>query len=175
MKRYGSTRTVGIAFLMMFSLSAMAVAQGRSTADLEKDLRLQPYLYASYGAFPSGAGGTGTYGAGFGTDYLVYEGLGVGAEVTAFGNNAFGFGVASFNASYHFTGLIRRSSRLVPFIKAGIGSGGEFGYGGVAMVNFGGGVNLWKLDGAAVRLELVDRFPLDGGDHHVSIQMGITF
>ena len=84
------------------------------------------------------------------------------------------FSVLSVSPSYHF---IRASSRVVPFVKAGIGTGGvlEYGSGGVGFASFGGGVNLWKLGGSALRIEVVDRFPLDGGDHHINVQLGLTF
>lgn len=139
---------------------------------LDEDLRVQPYLFGSVGAFPSGAGGPVTYGFGFGMDFLAYRGLGLGGSAVLFGNDTFGFGVASLDASYHF---VEVSGRAIPFVKAGIGTGGEIGYGGVTFLSFGGGVNLWKLDGAAIRLEVMDRFPADGGDHHISLQIGLTF
>ena len=168
-----STMMTGLGLLVALSMSSVVQAQAFSAADsFEQDLRSQPYLYGSVGAFPSGAGGGATFGFGLGMDFLAYKGLGFGGDLAVFGNNTFGFGVASFTTSYHF---IPASSRLVPFVKAGIGTGGELGYGGVTFASFGGGVNLWKIDGAAFRIEVMDRFPTDGGDHHINVQFGITF
>jgi hypothetical protein len=137
----------------------------------EQDLRSQPFVYGSVGAFPSGAGGGATFGFGVGMDFLVKKGLGLGGDLALFGNSTFGFGVASFIGSYHF---VRSSSDIVPFVQAGIGTGGEIGE-NVAFASFGGGVNLWKIDGAAIRIEVMDRFPTSGGDHHVNLQLGLTF
>jgi hypothetical protein len=80
--------------------------------------------------------------------------------------------VASLNVSYHF---IPGSSRFIPFVKAGIGSCGELGGGGVAIGTVGGGVNLWSLKGAAFRIEVLDRFAIEGGDHHIGVHFGVTF
>lgn len=158
----------GCVLLVTLSMSSLAAAQD----SFEEDLRSQPFLYGSVGAFPSGAGGSVTYGLGFGIDFLAYEGLGLGGDVVAFGNNSFAFGIASLTTSYHF---VPRRSRVVPFVKAGIGAGGELGYDGVSFASFGGGVNLWKLDGKAFRIEVVDHFPTSGGDHHINVQLGVTF
>ena len=164
-------------FITKASLTAVLVlattSLARAQADaFDEDLKSQPFVYGSVGAFPSGAGGTTTYGFGGGMDFLAYRGLGVGADFVIFGNQSFGFGVATANGSYHF---VPRTSRLVPFVKAGVGAGGEGGNGGVSFGSFGGGVNVWNLNGAAIRIEVVDRFPLSGGDHHFSLQVGVTF
>lgn len=174
MMTYRSIALSGFMWVVASSVSSVVAAQETpSRADsFEHDLRSQPYLYGSIGGFPSGAGGPVTYGLGFGVDFLAYKGLGLGGDVVVFGNQTFSFGVASLTTSYHF---VPPSSRLVPFVKAGFGSGGEMGYGGVVFAGFGGGVNLWRLDGAAIRIEIMDRFPTDGGDHHISLQLGITF
>jgi len=159
--------------LGLFTTLAMSVTATAQPPDsFRKDLRFQPFVYGSLGAFSSGAGGGGTYGFGGGVDWLVAKGLGLGGDVVLFGNDTFAFGVASLNVSYHF---IPTSRRIVPFIKAGIGSGGEVGYGGVSIGTIGGGVNLWSSRGVAVRIELLDRFPIEGGDHHIGAQLGLTF
>ena len=168
---YRSAVVMGIILVVVLSASSVVSAQ-ESDASFREDLRVQPYLTGSIGAFPSGAGGGLTYGLGFGADFLAVGGLGFGGDLAIFGSNAYGFSVLSFNTSYHF---IRESSRLVPFIKGGIGTGGEVGYGGVTFGSFGGGVNLWNLGGSAVRIEVVDHFPIEGGDHHLNVQLGLTF
>lgn len=161
-----------IALGLFATLSVSSTLNAQQVDSFREDLRFQPFLYGSAGAFPSGSGGGGTFGLGGGMDFLVHNGLGLGGDVVLFGNNTFGFGVASLNVSYHF---IPGSSRIIPFVKAGIGSGGELGYGGVAIGTVGGGVNLWSLRGVAIRIEVLDRFPTGGGDHHISAQFGVTF
>jgi hypothetical protein len=169
MRIYGKSLIV-LGMLTALAMSATATAQPADS--FRKDLRFQPFVYGSLGGFPSGAGGGGTFGFGGGVDWLVANGLGLGGDIVLFGNNTFGFGVASVNASYHF---IPSRSRIVPFVKAGIGSGGELGEGGVSIGTIGGGVNLWSSRGMAVRIEVLDRFPIEGGDHHIAAQLGITF
>lgn len=138
---------------------------------LAEDLKLQPFIYGAVGGFPSGSGGSVTYGGGGGVDGLLYEGLALGGDLSIFGNGTFSFAVAVFNVSYHF---MVGESRSVPFIKAGFGAGGEGGA-GVGFFSFGGGVNLWSNHGRAFRLEVVDRFPAEGGDHHINAQFGLTW
>jgi len=169
--KYRSTVVMGIILAVALAASSVVSAQ-ESSASFRDDLRSQPALTGSIGAFPSGAAGGTTYGYGFGMDYLVVDGFGLGGDIAVFGGSSFGFGVLSFSPSYHF---IRESSRVVPFVKAGIGTGGEIGYGGVGIASFGGGLNLWKLGGSALRIEIVDRFPIEGGDHHINVQAGLTF
>lgn len=169
--KYRASLTMGLVLAIALSASSVSSAQG-SGSSFREDLRSQPFLTGSIGAFPSGAGGALTYGLGFGADFLAFEGLGLGGDLAIFGSNAYGFSVLSFNTSYHF---IRESSRVVPFFKGGIGTGGEVGYGGVTFGSFGGGVNLWNLGGSALRIEVVDRFPIEGGDHHINVQLGLTF
>lgn len=169
--KYRSTVVTGVIVAVVSAASSVVSAQ-ESSASFREDLRSQPSLTGSIGAFPSGAAGGTTYGYGLGWDYLVAHGFGLGGDIAVFGGGSFGFGVMSFNPSYHF---IRESSRVVPFVKGGIGTGGAIGYGGVTFASFGGGLNLWKLGGSALRMEVVDRFPLEGGDHHVNVQLGLTF
>lgn len=159
-------RTAGSVLLGVFLVTAPAAAQ----ESFEEDFRSQPYVFGALGGFPSGRGGGTTIGVGGGMDYLVGGALGVGGELIVFGNGSFAFSVASLNASYHFV----PNERFTPFVRAGIGAGGELGY-AVAFGTVGVGVNLWRLTGAAIRLEVVDRFPLEGGDHHAAVQVGITF
>ena len=157
----------GLTVVALVSLSGFAAAE-----TVEEDMRAQPYVYTAFGAFSSGAGGSATWGVGAGMDFLMRGGFGLGGEVVGFGNQSYGFAIAALNASYHFA---PSANQLSPFVKVGFGTGGEIGYGGVSFVNVGGGVNLWKLSGAAIRIEALDRFPAEGGDHHVSVQLGVTF
>ena len=135
------------------------------------DLKTQPFIYGSIGAFTSGAGGGVTVGAGGGLDWLAYEGLGLGFDLVVFGSSSYSFAVASVDVSYHF---IPGSGRIVPFVVAGIGAGGEGGS-SVTIASFGGGLNLWTGRGLALRAEVRARVPAEGGDTHVSAQLGITF
>jgi len=157
----------GFTAAALLSMCAFTAAE-----TIEEDMRAQPYFYTALGAFPSGSGGSSTWGIGAGMDFLMRGGFGLGGEVVGFGNQNYGFAIAALNASYHFA---PSGQQLSPFVKVGFGTGGEVGYGGVSFVNVGGGVNLWKLSGAAIRIEALDRFPTQGGAHHVSVQLGLTF
>lgn len=169
-----SPRVVGIVSLL-FCLLLMPVPCGAEenegdVLDLE-DLKLQPYLYGTIGGFPSGSGGGMTLGFGGGMDWLVYEGLGLGFDVVVFGNDTFGFALASFDVSYQF---ISKRRRFVPFVLAGVGAGGEGGS-AVTIVSLGGSVNLWTARGMAFRVAVRGRVPADGGDVNVGAEIGVTF
>ena len=150
--------------VMLFGVEAGA------QESIQERAKVMPFLYGSIGGFPSGSGGSVTYGGGGGADFLAAGGVGVGGELAVFGNDTFSFAVATAHGSYHFLS----DHRAVPFVKAGFGLGGEAGS-AVAFLAFGGGVNLWTDGGRAFRIELVDRFPAEGGDHHLNVQLGLTW
>jgi hypothetical protein len=157
---------------MPWVLLAVFVASPLVAQDLDRDdLRTQPYIYGGVGAFPSGAGGGATFGFGGGADWLVYRGLGIGVDATIFGNDVYSFFVGSLDISYH---IIPSSGRLVPFVVAGIGFGGEGGS-SVGIASLGAGVNVWTAKGMAVRIQVRARVPTEGGDTHVGAEIGLTF
>jgi len=108
-------------------------------------------------------GGTNT---GFGGELLGRKGLGVGIEL-GYGAPDWSFsgdgavGVGSVNGSYHFFGG-RTRRRVDPFVSGGyslyFGQRTTFQSG----FNVGGGVNLWFIKHAALRLEIRDQ---DGINH----------
>jgi hypothetical protein len=115
--------------------------------------------------------GGATFGFGGGADWLVYRGLGIGVDATIFGNDVYSFFVGSLDISYH---IIPSSGRLVPFVVAGIGFGGEGGS-SVGIASLGAGVNVWTAKGMAVRIQVRARVPTEGGDTHVGAEIGLTF
>jgi hypothetical protein len=121
-----------------------------------------------------------------GGEGFLYKGLGLGAEVGyawwgGFYNKAY---VGSVDMSYHFR---RRTPRrgVDPFVLGGFTLYAPTMHGdrGTAAGNCGGGVNLWVIAHAALRLEVRDHIngtsgygPSFGpGSHYASFRFGITF
>jgi hypothetical protein len=120
---------------------------------------------------------------GFGGEGFLVKGFGIGVEV---GWAYWGGGVegqawtASGDVSYHF----RRSAprgRVDPFVLVGITGYFPTSHGarGAPAGNFGGGVNIWLRERAALRLEVRDHVSDNGrfgpGNHYLSLRVGVTF
>jgi hypothetical protein len=122
---------------------------------------------------------------GFGGEVLVRKGVGVGVELgyagpdwSFSGNGAIGIGSA--NGSYHFFGTKSRS-RVDPFATGGyslyFGQRTTFKSG----FNFGGGVNIWVVKHAALRLEVRGQGGINTFDgfsqftHYAAFRFGMTF
>jgi hypothetical protein len=109
---------------------------------------------------------------GGGGEALVVGGLGVGAELGYFAPTSQpgdGLGILSVNPSYHF----KNSSRAVPFVTGGFSlafRGGSSGGG-----NFGGGVQYWFSDRAALRVEFRDHIFSSDSPHFYSVRVGLSF
>jgi hypothetical protein len=127
-------------------------------------------------------GGTNT---GFGGEVLVRKGVGVvvelgyaGPDWSFSGNGA--IGVGSANGSYHFFGNKSRR-RIDPFATGGyslyFGQRTTFTSG----FNFGGGVNIWVLKHAALRLEIRGQGGINDFQgfsqftHYAAFRFGMTF
>jgi hypothetical protein len=122
---------------------------------------------------------------GFGGEGFLGEGLGVGAEVgyAHWGGSGLDAWIASGDFSYHFRPSAPRGG-VDPFVLAG---GTMFaptakGNGrGLPGGNFGGGVNIWLTERAALRLEVRDHVnagrwgPPAPADHYISFRVGVTF
>ncbi|OFV94609.1 MAG: hypothetical protein A3F68_11130 [Acidobacteria bacterium RIFCSPLOWO2_12_FULL_54_10] len=111
---------------------------------------------------------------------LLYKGFGAGADVGyLFPKESFGegFGLLSTNGSYHFfTG--REEQKVVPFVTAGHSL--AFREGTANLFNFGGGVDFWMTQKAALRLEMRDHVWPGGDDccnptaHLILFKVGIV-
>jgi hypothetical protein len=127
-------------------------------------------------------GGTNT---GFGGEVIAHDRIGVGIELgyagpdwSFSGNGA--VGVGSANGSYHFFGTNTRR-RFDPFATGGyslyFGQRTTFQSG----YNLGGGLNIWLLKHAAVRLEVREQAGINRFDgfsqfnHYTAFRFGMTF
>jgi len=107
------------------------------------------------GAFAEGER-AGVLHFGGGGEGRIYKGLSAGAELGYLHpTKSFkdGFGLLSTNGSYHFW-TSSTSQRVVPFLTAGYSL--AFRDGTANLANFGGGVDYWFHDHAALRLEIRD-------------------
>ncbi|HET7214708.1 MAG TPA: hypothetical protein VFL79_14035 [Terriglobia bacterium] len=121
---------------------------------------------------------------GFGGEGFFYKGLGAGAEIgyarwgpnNFLNNEAF---ILSGDLSYHF-GRRALRGQVDPFVLIGPSAYLPTSHGRGALVgNFGGGVNVWLAQHAALRLEIRDYVnPSENGwpgPHSASFRFGITF
>jgi len=118
---------------------------------------------------------------GFGGEGFLYEGLAAGAELgyvhaAPYAADAW---IASGDVSYHFRRRATRSG-VDPFVLGGITGFFPTSTGrGAPAGNFGGGVNVWLTEHAALRLEVRDHVNTVGtdypGPHYVSFRFGVTF
>jgi opacity protein-like surface antigen len=122
---------------------------------------------------------------GFGGEVLFHKGVGVGIELGyagdwSFSGNGSAVGVGSLDASYHFIGNKSRR-RVEPFATGGY----SLYYGERTTTqsgfNLGGGVNLWVIKHAALRLEVRYQGGINGFhgysqfNHFVALRVGMTF
>lgn len=131
--------------------------------------------------FGEGATSPATVHLGIGGEGFVYRGLGVGAEVGYAGPwsdfTANGVGLSSAGLSYHFRPS-REHPRVEPFVTTGYTL--FFRHGTASGVNFGGGVNIWLKEHAALRLEVRDNanglgsLTPAGYQHFVAFRIGVT-
>ena len=122
---------------------------------------------------------------GFGGEVLIDKGVGVGVEL-GYGGPDWSFdgggavGVGSIDATYHFFGNKSRR-RVEPFATGGY----SLYYGQRTTTqngfNLGGGVNIWVIKHAALRLEVRDQGGINGFhgysqfNHYVAFRFGMTF
>ena len=135
--------------------------------------RGQGYLFIAPGMYIGNADSIAILHVGGGGEFLVYRGLGVGAEVGAIGalqESRDGLGLFSANGSYHFS----RLRKLSPFLSGGYSIVG--GNGQRNLVNFGGGVNYWLRERIGLRLEFRDHVYADGtGRQLLGFRVGFAF
>jgi hypothetical protein len=164
------------AFFLVLFLSSAAHSQASSgTTSSEKSLlhRAQGYLFVAPGAYNGYGGTTATLHIGGGGEAMVYQGLGVGAEVgaiSALQDSGGGLGLFSANGSYHFS----RQNKISPFLTGGYSF--VFGNGSRNLANFGGGINYWIREKIGLRIEFRDHVYADGsGRHLLGIRVGLAF
>ena len=124
-----------------------------------------PYRGQGYGFFGLGTGLNDYHPvaeqAGFGGEGFLFKGFAFGAEAAySHYNTSGGFGISawigSLDPSYHFGRHAARRG-VDPFILGGFSLYGPTSKGGGRGQpggNFGGGVNLWLAEHAALRLEI---------------------
>ena len=119
---------------------------------------------------------------GFGGEGFLYKGFGVGVEAgyAHWGPYADQAWTGSGDASYHFRRSAPRGG-VDPFVLIGVTGYFPASEGrGAPAGNFGGGVNIWVRERAALRLEARDHVNPDNGNgwpgtHYVSFRVGLTF
>jgi outer membrane protein with beta-barrel domain len=157
-------RRAFVLILVLFAAPCLALGQSSRSS------RGQGYLFAAPGGASGGGGATLHFGGG--GEALVYEGLGVGAElgylapVPALDN---GIGILSTNVSYHFA----RANAVEPFITGGYSLAFRSGFSSGG--NFGGGVNYWFAERAALRLEFRDHIFSSDSPHLYQFRVGLSF
>jgi len=124
----------------------------------------------------------GGVNAGLGGEVFGRRGFGMGAEVGYAGQDwsfsGNGVGVGSLNASYHFLGT-KNYRKVEPFLSGGyslyFGDRTAFQHG----LNLGGGVNIWVVKHAALRLEIRDQEQINYFHSQltrfVAFRVGMTF
>jgi hypothetical protein len=108
---------------------------------------------------------------GGGGEYLLYKGLGVGADLGyqfARGSAGSGVGLASVGGVYQFAG----HAKLVPFVTGGYGI--AFRSGHLNLYHFGGGVNYWFVRRLGLRAELRE-FRHRHGEYVLALRVGLAF
>ena len=129
------------------------------------------------GAFAAGER-AGILHVGGGGEARIYKGLSAGAELGYLHPKKDfrdGFGLLSANGAYHFW-TSSSSQRAVPFLTAGYSL--AFRNGTANLANFGGGVDYWFHDRAALRLEVRDHiWPSRDGSptaHFLMFRIGVV-
>ncbi len=132
----------------------------------------QGYVFFAPGAVVAGGNSVGTAHFGGGAEALVYQGLGIGAELgyhTPWEDFSSGIGILSINGSYNFN----RTEKLSPFVTGGYSL--AFRNGHANLVNFGGGVNYWFREKLGLRLEFRDHLKTGTPTvHYISARIGLA-
>jgi hypothetical protein len=162
--------------VLLLTVPAPALAQNR-----DHQYRGQGYFYLGLGTGTVYVSHQFIEQVGFGGEGFLYKGFGVGGEAGyahwgEYTNQAW---LASADVSYHF----RRSAalgRTDPFLLAGATGYFPTSEGrGAPAGNFGGGVNIWLRQRAALRLEVRDYVNPENNDYpstnYVSFRVGLTF
>jgi hypothetical protein len=155
---------VAVAALITFTASS---APAQSLAEPNA------WVYAFGGVGGVSDGDSAFLHAGGGGEALLIGGFGIGGELgyfAPFSEPGDGVGLLSVDPAYHFG----RSNKLVPFIAGGYSlafRGGVTSSGG----NFGGGVQYWLGERAALRVEFRDHIFSSDNAHLFSFRFGLAF
>lgn len=140
---------------ILIAFSLLLIPLGGKAQESQPPRGTANAFFGAGGAFANGSR-AGVLQFGAGGEGRIYKGLGAGAEIGYLHpTESFtsGFGLLSTNGTYHFwTG--RSSQKLVPFVTAGYSL--AFRDGRANLANFGGGVDYWFREHAALRLEVRD-------------------
>jgi hypothetical protein len=121
-------------------------------------------------------GGPATIHAGGGGEALVAGSFGVGGEVGYFARTrdaGDGYGLGSFNFSYHFGGR-DLERKMVPFVTGG-GSALFDGARTQGGANFGGGIQYWVRGGLGLRFEYRSHIFSSDSSHAYEFRFGLAF
>lgn len=129
------------------------------------------YAFFAPGGSTSSGYTDSNFHLGFGGEGVFKGGFGVGGEVgylTTRQNFDGGFGLASFNGTYHFN----RRAKVVPFVTGGYSL--AFRNGTAHLGNVGGGVNWWLRPRIGIKIEFRDHIHRD--DLHLwGFRFGVIF
>ncbi len=160
---------------LLLAVPALASAQNAN-----HQYRGQGYFFFGLGTATGGYINPFIEHVGGGGELFVYKGLGMGAEAgyAHWGRGCDQAWIASGDVSYHFRRSTRRGG-VDPFVLIGVTGYFPTSQGrGEPAGNFGGGVNLWLAEHAALRLEVRDHVPnydMTNGNHYISFRIGVTF
>jgi hypothetical protein len=141
--------------LMLIAYSLLLLPLGVMAQEVPPPRATANAFFGVGGAFSDGER-AGVLHFGGGGEARIYKGLSAGAELGYLhptGEFRDGFGLFSANGAYRFW-TSSSSQRVVPFVTAGYSL--AFRDGTANLANFGGGVDYWFHDRAALRLEVRD-------------------
>ena len=138
-------------------------------------MAMDGYVFVAPGALKAGGFTNGSLHFGGGAEHVFASGIGVGAEIGAFGSwsNFNPIGIFSLNGSYHFA---RDRQKVDPFVTGGYSLG--FRSATINMVNFGGGLNYWFSPRFGARFEFRDHIHSPGrapNFHYLGARFGLAF
>jgi hypothetical protein len=163
---------------LMFSILILTLCSAAAWGQADPKYSGHGYVFFSPALAYSSGHSAGLFHVGGGGEALLYKGLGAGAEIgylSSWRYSGSGLGLLSLNGSYY--AHAQRSVKLTPFVTGGY-SRAFNKHGGGNAVNFGGGLQYWFHDRAAVRLEVRDHIPVCQGCptvHILGFRAGLAF
>ena len=155
-------------FTLLLLLPVLAMAE-----DNDQETHAQGYVFAAPGKLRSSS----TLHFGGGAEFDLYKGLGFSTDIGYISNPQCmgrGFGILSPNVRFAFTNA--NDSKLVPYITGGYSL--LFRSSSANSYNFGGGIDYWFHDKAALKVEFRDhvwRYSSYSTYHIWQIRMGFSF
>jgi hypothetical protein len=132
------------------------------------DKKAWGYLFGGFGGASQGEGAFVHVGGG--AEGLMYRAVGIGAELGYLTPSTFrnGIGLFSLDFSAHFNS----SGKTVPFVTGGYSL--AFRSGTASGGNFGGGMNYWFSNRAALRVEFRDQVFSSDSPHTYVLRVGVS-